>query len=262
MGSSRSELELPRYDRTELQMRVRCAGDRLGIFKMDLQCLARRGYAALGTMVHEELALHAILNGLRPPHLHKHVRIAASPSLLQALHTAQCVEAITTTEAGKRPECMPLTQCRSAADSRNDCIMLQHGDFMPLTDGWTFCAGRLVQLAGQYVDCLLDNAPVRALIDTGPTVSLLRNGVLKPALTIYTVASSRLGVEANRIKQVLLGGSVLVPEFFVGQIVKSCVLGLDFLKKCGAVVFFYQPGFYEAHLGRLNYWGRPREGKL
>lgn len=42
-------------------------------------------------------------------------------------------------------------------------------------------------------------------------------------------------MEANRTKQVLLGGSEFAQEFVEGQIAESCILGFDFLQKCGAV---------------------------
>lgn len=43
-------------------------------------------------------------------------------------------------------------------------------------------------------------------------------------------------MEANHTKQVLLGGSKLAHEVVEGQIVKRCILELDFLKKCAAMV--------------------------
>ncbi|KAM9456200.1 uncharacterized protein Hap1MRO34_019694 [Clarias gariepinus] len=80
--------------------------------------------------------------------------------------------------------------------------------FVPPTAGFNFRSGRVGNRAGVYVDCGLDNVSLRALVDTGSTVSLLRGGLLKrgergrvlpdPAVNIRTVSGSYLRIRACR----------------------------------------------------------------
>lgn len=79
---------------------------------MDIRSLAQRGYTAMVTAAHEELAMHAFLRGLRPDCLREQVQIAAVLPLLQALYTAERVEIITASTHGERPERALPTQRR------------------------------------------------------------------------------------------------------------------------------------------------------
>lgn len=122
---------------------------------MDLRCLARHGHP---TAVHEELALSGISTRISIPQACAACCAAVTP----------CYAMLMATEPSGRTECVLTTWQCTAAKRHDNCY------------GWVFCAGCLGQWAGLYVNCVMDNFLVCALIDTGSTIALIRGRLLGP----------------------------------------------------------------------------------
>ena len=118
--------------------------------------------------------------------------------------------------------------------------------------------GRLGQTRGLYVDCVLDGAPCRALIDTGSTISLVRPGILPGTLTarppgweatklrITTVTGERADLNGRKVVRVRINQVTTHHQFWLANIQDECILGLDLLEKWGAMVDVSQA---QLHLG-------------
>ncbi|KAJ8346684.1 hypothetical protein SKAU_G00280850 [Synaphobranchus kaupii] len=109
--------------------------------------------------------------------------------------------------------------------------------------------GRLGKASGLYLHCRLDGQACRALVDTGATISLVRPGVLHntggpqlpgawtPTPTPLTsVTGAKLAMRGMKEVKVTVSGQEVSHEFWLADIVDSCIIGLDLLKRWGACV--------------------------
>ena len=80
------------HRRDLLSTRRRREGERLGAYAADLRLYAQRGYPDFPSAARDELALHAFLQGLTPPQLGQHVRLAGPLTLEAALDVAERAE--------------------------------------------------------------------------------------------------------------------------------------------------------------------------
>ena len=108
------------------------------------------------------------------------------------------------------------------------------------------------------MDCVLDGAPCRALIDTGSTISLVRPGILPGTLTarppgweatklrITTVTGERADLNGRKVVRVRINQVTTHHQFWLANIQDECILGLDLLEKWGAMVDVSQA---QLHLG-------------
>lgn len=108
--------------------------------------------------------------------------------------------------------------------------------------------GRLGHTKGLYLDCLVNDQPCRALVDTGSTISLIRPGVLpdttgplpsawSPTSTqLMTVTGEKAAMRGKRRLSVAAGDKRLEHELWLADIHDPCIIGLDLLTRWGAVV--------------------------
>ena len=80
------------HSRELLTSRRRREGERLGAHAVDVLLYAQRGYPDFPAAAREELALQSFLQGLAPPQLGRHVRLAGPPNLDVALELAERAE--------------------------------------------------------------------------------------------------------------------------------------------------------------------------
>ncbi|KAJ8364546.1 hypothetical protein SKAU_G00133770 [Synaphobranchus kaupii] len=112
--------------------------------------------------------------------------------------------------------------------------------------------GRLGKASGLYLHYWLDGQDCRALVDTGATISLVRPGVLHntggpqlpgvwtpTATPLTSVMGAKMAMRGKKEVKVTVSEqevTVSEHEFWLADIVDSCIIGLDLLKRWGACV--------------------------
>ncbi|KAJ8364905.1 hypothetical protein SKAU_G00137360 [Synaphobranchus kaupii] len=109
--------------------------------------------------------------------------------------------------------------------------------------------GRLGKASGLYLHCQLDGQACRALVDTGPTISLVRPGVLHntggpqlpgawtpTATPLTSVMGAKMAMREKKEVKVTVTGQEVLHEFWLADIADSCIIGLELLKRWGACV--------------------------
>ncbi|KAK2918386.1 hypothetical protein Q8A73_002757 [Channa argus] len=194
--------------REQLASRYRHDGESLGAFVADVQLFTQRGYPTFPVAAREELSLHSFLRGLAPERLRQHVRLSTPRSLEEALREAECAEEVL--GAGSAPGRSPAWHKPVRAASR--------------------------EAAGE------------ALVDTGSTICLLRQGVLPgtagplpadwtPTTTeLLTVTGEKTVMPGKKLFLVVVGAQQISHEFWLADIRDDCIVGLDLLARWGACV--------------------------
>ncbi|KAK2898063.1 hypothetical protein Q8A73_014443 [Channa argus] len=101
---------------------------------------------------------------------------------------------------------------------------------------------------GLYIDCVIAGQLCRALVDTGSTICLLRQGVLPgtagplpadwtPTTTeLLTVTGEKTVMPGKKLLPVVVGAQQISHEFWLADIRDDCIVGLDLLAHWGACV--------------------------
>lgn len=91
--------------------------------------------------------------------------------------------------------------------------------------------------------CSLDTVRCRALVDTGSTVSLIREGLLSGTDTkdngmcwTTTITGKTVWMAEKKIVRVAVGNWALKHAFVMGNIQDACIIGVDLLEQWDAVV--------------------------
>ena len=121
--------------------------------------------------------------------------------------------------------------------------------------------GRIGQAHGLYVDCDIDGVPVRALVDTGSTISIIRPGVLpntdQPTppgwvatkTRIATVTGEQASMRGRKALTVSIAGRTVQHWFWLANIQDKSIIGLDLLTLWGATVNIKDS---QLHIGRVT----------
>ena len=117
----------------------------------------------------------------------------------------------------------------------------------PILEACTL-VGRVGMSQGLYLQIHLDGHPVRALIDTGSTITLVQPGVLPGTASTFpaswtpvsaaftTVTGGKASMRATKEVRFQVGAEERMHPCWLANITDPCIVGLDLLQRWGARV--------------------------
>ncbi|CAM4278636.1 unnamed protein product [Leuciscus chuanchicus] len=156
--------------RQQFQERIHQPKEPLGVFMADLRHLAHRSYPTFSESVRDALVLDAFVRGLTPDRLRQQVRIAQPSNFDEALDQAQVIEGILEERLNGTRELMVCWRCGKTGAG------VEGGALGPSAISEPPC-GSSVALVSPVECCRIeakvDGQLVRALLDTGSTVTII-----------------------------------------------------------------------------------------
>nr|XP_013996221.1 unnamed protein product [Salmo salar] len=256
----------PNMLRIELSNKKRLQGESSKALASGILSLTRRAYATMPIGVQDELARDSFIRALSSTELGKHVQMADPPSLRAAVEIARKRELIWAwphsagvwqipPSPGKRRRVLAQGAARTHPPAPKPTVSKrgtqqrrqEGGDLLPQgvaaavfpspvvvvgrTTVGDFC-NVIVKVEG--VECL-------ALVDTGSTVTLVRPDILpvgvrvEPTLVQLRTVTGELAPMLGKCQlSVTVGGRTVGCLAWVAAVQDPCILGMDFLKNCGA----------------------------